>query len=117
MPTTLIKETRIVPRNISYISGMKKARFLLGGQKNRLYTPFKEGLVRNRFSDPNRIWTFRIDTMKFDAFDPVSFDEWIIIEMQTDPATASTSSQVVETEFNLILAYLLGNRKFFIFDD
>lgn len=117
MPTTLIKETRIVPRNISYISGMKKARFLLGGQKNRLYTPFKEGLIRNRFSDPNRIWTFRIDIMEFDAFDPASFDEWIIIEVQTDPATASTSSQVVETEFNSILAYLLGNRRFFIFDD
>jgi hypothetical protein len=114
---TVIAEEIIVPRNISYVSGMKKARFLLGGQKNRLYTPFKDGLLRNRFSDPSSIWTFRIDIMEFEAFDPVGFDQWIIIEMQTDPATASSSSQVVETEFNSILTYLFGNRKFFIFDD
>ncbi len=117
LPRTLITEQRIVPKNISLISGMKKARFLLGGQKNRLYTPFKEALERNRFSDPTRIWTFRIDTMEFEAFNPASFDEWIIIEMQPDPARSSSSSQVAESEFNSILAYLLGNRKYFIFED
>ena len=117
LPRTLITEQRIVPKNISLISGMKKAKFLLGGQKNRLYTPFKDALERNRFSDPTRIWTFRIDTMEFEEFNPRNFDEWIIIEMQTDPTVASSSSQVVESEFNSILAYLIGNRKFFIFED
>jgi hypothetical protein len=117
LPTTLLSEQRIVPRNISLISGLKKARFLLGGQKNRLYTPFKDALQRNRFSDPSRIWTFRIDTMEFEEFNPKSFDEWIIIEMQSDPTASSRSSQVVELEFNSILTYLLGNRKYFIFDD
>ncbi len=117
LPRTLIEEQSIVPRNISLISGMKKARFLLGGQKNRLYSPFKDALVRNRFSDTNRIWTFRIDKMEFEAFNPASFEEWIIIEMQTDPTASSSSTQVVETEFNSILTYVLGNRKYFIFDD
>ncbi|MFX1577541.1 MAG: hypothetical protein ACFFCF_10250 [Promethearchaeota archaeon] len=117
LPTTLLSEQRIVPRNISLISGLKKARFLLGGQKNRLYTPFKDALQRNQFSDPSRIWTFRIDTMEFEEFNPKSFDEWIIIEMQSDTADSSRSSQVVELEFNSILTYLLGNRKYFIFDD
>lgn len=117
LPRTLITEQRIVPKNISLVSGMKKAKFLLGGQKNRLYTPFKDAIARNRFSDPSKIWTFRIDTLEFEAFDPMYFDEWIIIEMQTDPTVASSSSQVVEEEFNSILAYVLGNRKFFIFED
>ncbi|MFW9933908.1 MAG: hypothetical protein ACFFDU_00070 [Candidatus Thorarchaeota archaeon] len=117
LPTTLLSEQRIVPRNISLISGLKKARFLLGGQKNRLYTPFKDALQRNRFSDPSRIWTFRIDTMEFEEFNPESFDEWIIIEMQSGPTDSSRSSQVVELEFNSILTYLLGNREYFIFDD
>ncbi|MFX1565841.1 MAG: hypothetical protein ACFFCH_07620 [Promethearchaeota archaeon] len=117
LPRTLIAEQRIVPKNITLVSGLKRARFLLGGQKNRLYTPFKEALERNRFSDPNQIWTFRIDQKRFEAFNPTQFDEWIIIEMQTDPITASNSSQVVESEFNSILTYLLGNRKYFIFED
>lgn len=117
LPRTLIAEQRIVPKNISLVSGLKKARFLLGGQKNRLYTPFKEALKRNRFSDPNRIWTFRIEQRMFETFKPIQFDEWIIIEMQTDPVAASDSSQVVETEFNSILTYLLGNRKYFVYDD
>jgi hypothetical protein len=55
--------------------------------------------------------------MEFEAFNPASFDEWIIIEMQTDPTVSSSSSQVVESEFNSILSYLLGNRKYFVFDD
>jgi hypothetical protein len=117
LPRTLITEQRIVPKNITLISGLKKARFLLGGQKHRLYTPFKDALVHNRFSDPNRIWTFRIDTMEFEAFNPPSFDEWIIIEMQTDPSSALSSSQVVEMEFNSILTYLIGNKKYFVFED
>jgi len=117
LPRTLITEQRIVPKNISLVSGLKKARFLLGGQKNRLYTPFKDAIERNRFSDSNRIWTFRIDTKEFEAFDPDSFDEWIIIEMQTDPTASSSSSQVVEMEYNSILAYMLGNRKYFVFED
>ena len=105
----------MVAKNISFLSGMKKARFLLGGQKNRLYTPFKDGLERNRFSDPSRIWTFRIDNREFEAFEPPTFNEWIIIEMQTDPTEASSSSEVVESEFNSILTYLLGNQESFIF--
>jgi hypothetical protein len=115
LPKTLIAEQRMVAKNISFVSGMKKARFLLGGPKNRLYTPFKEGLQRNRFSDPSKIWTFRIDNREFEAFDPPKFDDWIIIEMQTDPSTSSSSSEVVESEFNFILTYLLGNQKSFIF--
>lgn len=115
LPRTLITETRMIAKNISFVSGMKKAKFLLGGQKNRLYTPFKEALLRNRFSDPSRIWTFRIDEKEFEAFNPDKFNEWIIIEMQTDPSTASSSKQVVESEFNSILTYLLGNREYFVF--
>jgi len=115
LPKTLIAEQHMVAKNISFVSGMKKARFLLGGQKNRLYTPFKDGLQRNRFSDPSKIWTFRIDKREFEAFVPRNFNEWIIIEMQTDPTQASSSSKVVESEFNSILTYLLGNRESFVF--
>ncbi|MFW9984607.1 MAG: hypothetical protein ACFFCB_07755 [Candidatus Odinarchaeota archaeon] len=115
LPKTLIAEQHMVAKNISFISGMKKARFLLGGQKNRLYTPFKDGLERNRFSDSSKIWTFRIDNREFEAFEPPRFNEWIIIEMQTDPTEASSSSEVVESEFNSILTYLLGNQESFIF--
>ncbi|MFW9985388.1 MAG: hypothetical protein ACFFDJ_02370 [Candidatus Odinarchaeota archaeon] len=115
LPRTLIAEERMAAKNITLVSGMKKARFLLGGQKNRLYLPFKEGLQRNRFSDASKIWTFRIDTKEFEAFDPAKFSEWIIIEMQSDPASALSSSQVVESEFNSILTYLIGNQKYFIF--
>jgi hypothetical protein len=115
LPRTLITEERMEAKNITLISGMNKARFLLGGQKNRLYLPFKEGLQRNRFSDASKIWTFRIDTKEFEAFDPAKFSEWIIIEMQSDPATASSSSQVVESEFNSILTYLIGNQRYFIY--
>ncbi|MFW9830406.1 MAG: hypothetical protein ACFFD8_01320 [Candidatus Thorarchaeota archaeon] len=115
LPRTLITETRMIAKNISLVSGMKKAKFLLGGQKNWLYTPFKEALLRNRYSDPSKIWTFRIDNKEFESFDSEKFNEWIIIEMQTDPTTASSSSQVVESEFNFILNYLLGNREYFIF--
>ncbi len=115
LPRTLITEQRIVARNISLVSGMKKARFLLGGQKNRLYTPFKDALQRNRFSDLTKIWTFRIDEKEFEAFNPSTFDEWIIIEMQTDNTVSSSSSHVIESEFNSILSYLLSNQKYFIF--
>lgn len=115
LPQTLITEQRIVAKNVSFISGMKKAQFLLGGQKSRLYAPFKDGLLRNIFSDPSKIWTFRIDNKKFEAFDPAKFNEWIIIEMQTDPGKASSSDEIVEAEFNFILKYLLGNQEFFIF--
>ncbi|MFX0169060.1 MAG: hypothetical protein ACFE89_06810 [Candidatus Hodarchaeota archaeon] len=115
LPRTLLTEEHLIAKNIAFISGLKKARFLLGGQKSRLYAPFKEGLQRNRFSDPSRIWTFRIDEQRFDAFDPAKFNEWTIIEMQTDPSKSSSSPEVVESEFNSILTYLLGNLEYFIF--
>lgn len=115
LPQTVITEQRMIAKDISFISGMKKAQFLLGGQKNRLYAPFREALLRNRFSDPSKIWTFRIDNKKLEAFDPAKFNEWIIIEMQTDPGKASSSDEIVESEFNFILKYLLGNQEYFIF--
>jgi hypothetical protein len=115
LPKTLLTEEHMVAKNISFVSGMKKARFLLGGQKSRLYAPFKDGLRKNRFSDPMRIWTFRIDKQEFDAFDVEKFNEWTIIEMQTDPSKAASSAEVVESEFNSILNYLLGNMEYFVF--
>jgi len=115
LPKTLLTEEHMVAKNISFVSGMKKARFLLGGQKSRLYAPFRDGLRKNRFSDPRRIWTFRIDKQEFDAFDIEKFNEWTIIEMQTDPSKAASSAEVVESEFNSILNYLLGNLEHFTF--
>jgi hypothetical protein len=115
LPRTFLTEEHMVAKNISFVSGMKKARFLLGGQKSRLYAPFKDGLQKNRFSDPRKIWTFRIDKQEFDAFDAEKFGEWTIIEMQTDPSKAASSAEVVESEFNAILNYLLGNMEYFVF--
>lgn len=116
LPKTLIAEQHMVAKNISFVSGMKKAKFLLGGQKNRLYAPFKEAITNNRFSSPTKIWTFRLDKKEFEAFDSSKFSEWIIIEMQPDPGVpAKPTSEAVEEEYNSILQYLLGNQNYFIF--
>ncbi len=116
LPITLVTEQHIVAKNISFVSGMKKAKFLLGGQKNRLYTPFKDALQSNRFSDPSKIWTFRLDQKTFVAFDSSQFRDWVIIEMQADIVTESLdTSQAIDDEFTSILRYLLGNLSHFIF--
>jgi hypothetical protein len=116
LPITLVSEQHIVAKNISLVSGMRKAKFLLGGQKNRLYTPFKDALQSNRFSDPTKIWTFRLDQKTFVDFDSSHFRDWVIIEMQADMGTETLdTSQAVEDEFTSILTYLLGNQSHFIF--
>lgn len=116
LPKTLIAEQHIVAKNISFVSGMRKAKFLLGGQKNRLYTPFKEAIQQNRFSDPSKIWTFRIDEKTFEGFDSTQFQNWVIIEMQAEAGLDSVdTSKAIDDEFTSILSYLLGNRNYFVF--
>ena len=116
IPKTIVTEQQMVPHNIQLVTGMNKARFLLGGQKNRLYAPFKDALQHNRFSDPSKIWTFRIDKKEFDDYDSSQFSDWVIIEMQADPTEPMLeTSQAIDNEFTSVLKYLLGNREYFIF--
>jgi len=116
LPQTLVVEQTMVAQNISFVSGIRKARFLLGGQKRALYTPFRDALERNRFSDPARIWDFRIDKKKFEPFDSSLFRDWVIVEMQADPdATPVDTSTAIDEEFSSILEYLVGNREYFMF--
>jgi len=115
LPRTLVVEQTIVPQNISFVSGLKKTRFLLGGQKHALYTPFREGLERNRFSDPARIWSFRIDKKKFEPFDSSLFKDWVIVEMQAEPDAAPVeTSAAIDDEYTSILDYIVANREYFI---
>jgi hypothetical protein len=116
LPQTLVVEQHMVAENISFVSGMKKVRFLLGGQKHALYTPFKEALERNRFSDSARIWNFRLDEKKFEPFDSALFRDWVIVEMQAEPdATPADTSAAMDEEFSSILEYIIGNREYFMF--
>ncbi len=116
LPRTLVAEEYLVTQKISFISGMNKARFLLGAQKNRLYLPFKEALQRSSFNDPSKIWTFRIDKKNFEPFQPFPFTGWIVIEMQSDfTEPPSDASQLIEEEYANVLKYLTGNREHFIF--
>ncbi|MFX1563405.1 MAG: hypothetical protein ACFFDP_08875 [Promethearchaeota archaeon] len=116
LPQTLIIEQQMIGKNITFVSGKNKARFLLGGQKNRLYTPFKEALLHNRFSVQSKIWTFRLDLKKFDAYRAADFKEWVIIEMQTDTRLDSIDTpKAMDDEYNSVLKYLIGNREYFIY--
>ncbi|MFX1564103.1 MAG: hypothetical protein ACFFDP_12435 [Promethearchaeota archaeon] len=116
LPQTLIVEQQMIGKNITFVSGINKAKFLLGGQKNRLYTPFKEALLKNRFSNPEKIWNFRVDRKQFDAYNSSDFKEWVIIEMQTDSRLDSFDTpKAMDEEYNSVLKYLLGNRDYFIF--
>jgi hypothetical protein len=116
LPQTLIAEQQMVGKNITFVSGLNKARFLLGGQKNKLYTPFKDALLKNRFSAPEKIWTFRVDRKQFETYNSAVFKEWVIIEMQADSRLDSFDTpKAMDDEYNFILKYLLGNREYFIY--
>jgi hypothetical protein len=115
LPQTLVAEQTMVPQNISFVSGIKKARFLLGGQKRALYVPFRDALERNRFSDPARVWGFRVDKKKFEPFDSTLFRDWVIVEMQADvEAAPRDTSTAMDEEYSAILEYVVGNRDYFI---
>jgi hypothetical protein len=116
LPRTLVAEEYMVTQKVSFISGMNKARFLLGGQKSRLYAPFKEALQRGTFNNTAKIWTFRIDKKNFDPFKPFPFREWIVIEMQSDfTGSPSDASQLIDEEYTSVLKYLTGNLEYFVF--
>ncbi len=116
LPRTLVAEEYMVTQKISFISGMNKARFLLGGQKNRLYAPFKEALQRGSFNNPSKIWTFRIDKKSFEPFKPLPFNDWVVIEMQSDlTGVTGGASHLIEEEYTNVLKYLTGNQEFFTF--
>jgi len=119
LPRTLVAEERMVPLRISFLSGIDKTRFLLGGQKQRIYTPFKEALQKNRFRDPSRVWVFRLDERKFETFNLPELDEWSVVEMyqvsEEERGENARTLQMLHTEYSETLKYLIGNRDFFIF--
>jgi len=118
LPRTLVTEERMVSLNISFLSGKDRARFLLGGQKQRIYAPFKEALEYNRFSDPSRVWVLRLDQKNFESFNRPELNEWSVVEMYRGPEEERgklETLRMLHTEYSEILKYLIGNRDYFVF--
>ncbi len=107
--------TEIMKRiKISHISGVQRARFLLGGTNRPLYAPFVEWFNLRRYNNFARPKVMSLPFAKFaDSSDLEVMSDWMIVEKA---GMGGTGIEGFRDEYESVLTNIQNNSESFIFD-
>ncbi len=100
---------------ISYVSGLQKAKFILGGTHGPIYRPFADYYRTGRFMNPIYTKLMMVNDSKFTKFRTnESTSDWMIVEKYG--MTDATGVAAFKEEYEETLAIIHKNEDFFIYD-
>lgn len=99
---------------VSHISGVQRARFILGGTNRPLYAPFVDWYNKRRYSNFERSKVMSIPFTRFASPSDIEVtSNWMIVEKA---GTGGTGVESFRDEYEQVLANISKNVDSYIFD-
>ncbi|NWF95266.1 MAG: hypothetical protein HXY34_03905 [Candidatus Thorarchaeota archaeon] len=100
--------------NVSHVSGVQRAKFILAGTNQPLYRPLVEGYSRGKYARADMAKVMAVPFSKFCSFADIEvMSDWMIVEKAG--LDTKTGIEAMEEEYNLTLADIKKNADAFIF--
>ncbi|MHA1713052.1 MAG: hypothetical protein ACTSW4_03260 [Candidatus Ranarchaeia archaeon] len=117
VPMTAIQEEDLVRVNISYVNGLAKARFVLGGQNRSLYQHLVDELNTEPRPNPFDKNILRADKRVFGTLTEEEANQWIIVEKMQGSVTAEQPKTFEQfcNEYRQSIDFILEHRSEFLF--
>ncbi|MEM3526396.1 MAG: hypothetical protein QXV37_03190, partial [Candidatus Jordarchaeaceae archaeon] len=81
LPIIMGREVSLIKSEIRLVSGVDKARFVLGGKHRAVYGPLAKGLKEGKFQEYELTKILKADAKKFEKFTRKNIEpDWTIIE-------------------------------------
>ncbi|TFG34260.1 hypothetical protein EU527_04380 [Candidatus Thorarchaeota archaeon] len=115
IPQTAHYEEIFKKINVSYISGMQRAKFILGGTSGALYRPFAKNFPKLKLQSIERTKVLAMPFYKFTSFSDIEIMmDWMIVEKAgTD---SRTGMEAIGSEYERTLEAIQNEKEKFIFE-
>ncbi len=116
VPTTAHAIDVVQKITVSHVSGIQRAKFLLGGTNGPLYRPLVEGYQKRRYARPDLCKVMAVPFRRFCGFnDKEVMSDWMIVEKAS--YESGIGLDAIQEEYNATMQDVEKNSSFFIYTD
>ncbi|MFW9926423.1 MAG: hypothetical protein ACFFDM_06595 [Candidatus Thorarchaeota archaeon] len=101
--------------NVSHVSGVQRAKFILAGTNSPMYKPFVEQFESRKFWNPQNTKVMATPFFKFSSFADIDvMSDWMIVEKAGMDTT--TGIEAIQEEFERTLGMVEKEKEHYIFE-
>lgn len=116
IPITMGREISLIKAKVNLVTGVDKARFVLGGKERAIYGPLAKGLKEHKFHEYERAKILKADARKFEKFSRKNIEpDWTIIEQYPKISSKSDAFDQFLKEYQTVLDTLYKHPESFIY--
>ncbi len=116
VPRTAHYEEMFKRINVSHVSGMQRAKFILGGTNGPIYRSFAENFPNLRLQQTERTKVLASPFYKFTSFSDIDImTDWMIVEKAGHDS--KTGMEAIAAEYEATLEIAEKHKEKFIFED
>ncbi|MHA2359387.1 MAG: hypothetical protein ACXAB5_03880 [Candidatus Thorarchaeota archaeon] len=115
VPQTAHYEEVFARINVSHVSGVQRAKFILAGTNSPMYKPFVEHFESRKFRQPQRTKVMAAPFNKFSSFADIDvMSDWMIVEKAGMDTT--TGIEAIGAEYERTLGMVEKEKEHYIFE-
>ncbi|MHA1934378.1 MAG: hypothetical protein ACW97A_03770 [Candidatus Thorarchaeota archaeon] len=100
--------------NVSHVSGINRARFILAGTNSPLYRPMVKWFNKLKYSNPEQLKVMATPFCKFADYSDIEImSDWMIVEKA---GLGGTGSMAISQEYDSVLSVIKKNESSFIYE-
>ncbi|MFB0560204.1 MAG: hypothetical protein ACETWM_03055 [Candidatus Lokiarchaeia archaeon] len=116
LPITMGREISLIKAQVRLVSGVDRARFVLGGKHRAIYGPLSKGLKDGKFHESALTKILRADIKKFQMFTRKNIEPlWTIIEQYPKISSKSEAYDQFSKEYQIVLDTIYKYKEHFIY--
>jgi hypothetical protein len=115
VPQTVHYDEMIKKIDVSHVSGVQRARFILAGTNSPMYRPFAESFKKRGYIQADRLKVMATPFLKFSSFVDIEImSDWMIVEKAG--IDTKTGIEAMRDEYDATLMQVKENEQAFIFE-
>ncbi|MHA1237940.1 MAG: hypothetical protein ACTSSJ_01620 [Candidatus Odinarchaeia archaeon] len=99
---------------VSHISGLHKAIVIIKGQNRHLFLPFKDLMLKEKYSNPDEFSVLCVDKRTLASFNEIKNSGWIIVEKAQLSGSKYVVENAFEEEYQYVLNFVKENQSYYI---
>jgi hypothetical protein len=115
VPQTVHYDEMIKKIDVSHVSGVQRARFILAGTNSPMYRPFADSFEKRGYIQADRLKVMATPFLKFSSFVDIEImSDWMIVEKAG--IDTKTGIEAMRDEYDATLMQVKENEEAFIFE-
>jgi hypothetical protein len=115
VPQTAHYDEMIRKIDVSHVSGVQRAKFILAGTNSPMYRPFAESFQKRGYIQADRLKVMATPFLKFSSFIDIEvMSDWMIVEKAG--IDSKTGIEAIRDEYDATFVQVKENEQAFIFE-